>query len=87
MANFKPSADLLPRKETLPIEYEAKWAAETFWTLWRRHDSPTPAGNRNLFIAIQYVLVFYSEKLKNLDYVAFRLKKVLVLLLEAFFVL
>lgn len=87
MANFKPPADLPPRKETLPIEYEAKWAPETLWTLWRRHDSPTPAGNRNLFIAIQYVLLFYSEKLKNLDYVAFRFKKGLVLLLEALFVL
>jgi hypothetical protein len=29
----------------IPIPYEAGWASEPIWTLWRREKIPAPAGN------------------------------------------
>jgi hypothetical protein len=38
---------LPPRKETtVPTEYEAGWASEPVWTLWRRENYLALAGNR-----------------------------------------
>jgi hypothetical protein len=42
-------AALPPKKELLvPIEYEAGWASEPFWTRWWREKFPAPAENRTL---------------------------------------
>jgi hypothetical protein len=52
-------AALSPEKEPpVPIGYEAGWASEPVWTLWRRETSCT-AGNRTW--AVQPVARRYTD--------------------------
>jgi hypothetical protein len=51
---------LIPGKEpTVSIGYEAEWAPESVWTLWRIEKSLVPAGNGTP--ALQLVARRYTD--------------------------
>jgi hypothetical protein len=51
----------LPPLYELPvlIGYEADWASDPVWTLWRREESLVPDGNRTL--TVQPIAHLYTD--------------------------
>jgi hypothetical protein len=53
-------ATLTPGKEPpIPIGYEARWAPELVWTLWRRKKILAPSGNRTSTVEPIAIICIY----------------------------